>query len=206
MKQDKTQEKWQLLFNRLLKSLRYARMSADFLATIAQFTAVQASGLLPAIMTQALWRRGNAPRVYPVTLPASRVKAPDRISYNVVFTTHFSKGAIEVLQQPGDRTSAPLSVLHGLPLYVDAIQQMYGRVSFVVFSDFIRSRAKAVALDTPGEADWGGQDDDGQRCFDFAVVRGSFGGVEVPPKRVHYSAVAGSTTILCACPWRLRTT
>ena len=57
MEQAGTQEELQPLFNRLLKSLRYARMSAVFLASIAQEEWAKDSGLLPAIMTCGLWRR-----------------------------------------------------------------------------------------------------------------------------------------------------
>ena len=135
-------QRGQLLFNRLLKSLRYARTSAFFLSTIAQFHAVQASGLLPAIMTRAFWRRSNAPRANPVTLPASRVKPPDRKSYSVHFSTHFTKAAIEAQKEPGHVARAYLGILHGLPLYVDAIRLMDGHISLGIFSDFIQLQTK----------------------------------------------------------------
>jgi len=90
-KQPEKEEERQLMLNRLFKSLRYARMSSAFLASIVDSDWVKDSGLLPGIMKPAIWRRDDVLMTYDPMFPASRVQEVDRETFTFTFTTHFTQ-------------------------------------------------------------------------------------------------------------------
>jgi hypothetical protein len=193
-KQEGTRAEQQPLFNRLLKSLRYARMSAVFLASIASFTRVQKSGLLPSIMARAIWRRDYVPRPegLQLKLPTSRVKEADRESYSCTFTTHFTRAAIEALHESNRRVSAPLGLLHGHPCRIQLTWKKNGMLCLTLLSEF--QRIVTPAFYTPGEAAWEGQDA-ARRGFVFGVVRGRIGALDIRPRK-HFTSTRDSTYLL----------
>ena len=67
-----TEEERQQLFNRLLKSLRYARMSAFFLADAVTEPLVVASGMVPHIVRRGFSRREEFERGFNPRLPVAR--------------------------------------------------------------------------------------------------------------------------------------
>ena len=185
----------QPLFNRLLKSQNYARMSASFLASIAQIHGFRYSGLLHSIMTCAFWRRDVVPKRYSFKTPPSRVEEPDRRSYSVVFSTHFTRANVQALQTPDDRAHASLGILHGFPCYL-LLKLKDGLLSVRLRSDYLRKDQK---LAMPGKPDWGGQDNDMERSFEFTVVRGRVGTVNLEPDKEGYMGTICSTVPL-VCP------
>lgn len=62
--QKKSSDELQQEFNFLLKCLPYGCMSCPFLASIVHIDAVKKSGLVPSIMSRAIWRRGMADDSY----------------------------------------------------------------------------------------------------------------------------------------------
>lgn len=101
----------QPLFNHLLNSLRFARMSAAFLASILYEDWVKESGLGFPIMQRAIWRRDDERMLHPTKWPSSRV--------NETFTKHFTKTAVEALRDPKDSVWASLGLLHGFPYFLE---------------------------------------------------------------------------------------
>jgi hypothetical protein len=183
----------QLLFNRLLRSFRYTRMSSTFLASLADNSWVTDSGLLHDIMRRTIWRRDFVLRVYSPEFPASRVKGCDRYKYSMTFTTYFTKAAVEALREPDDRLSMPLGLLNGFPCYLDLIMRADGQYSLCIFSELF---VEEDDLNTLEEAEWGGQDGDAWRCFDFKIVRGTFGEVALEEDQTYVSYVNSADFIL----------
>jgi hypothetical protein len=127
-------EERQPLFNRLLKSLRYARMSAVFLASIAQEDWVKDSGVASSILVRGLWRRDDVPRRNVPRMPPSRVV--DSEEYRVQLSTSFARNDIDALEA-GDRLKSPLGFLHGLPCQLHLVREEYDCISFLLFSNFL---------------------------------------------------------------------
>jgi hypothetical protein len=197
MRQKGTVGEQQPLFNRLLKSLRYARMSAVFLASIASFAGVQNTGLLPSIMRRGLWRRDDVPSAYGFRLPASRVKEADRESYRCTFTAHFTKAAIEALREPGGSVYAALGLLNGFPCFLRLWLAEEKLLELCLFSEFV---IEDTALDTPGKPKWGGTDLDVWRSFEYTVVRGTVGAIDLEPNLACVTRVNGASRILKCSP------
>lgn len=169
MQREDSKAERQPLFDRLLKGIRFALMSGSFLSAIAFDPGVKNSGLLPAIMRRAIWQRGEPDRErYPTKWPSSRAKEADSESYSCTFTTHFTKTAIEALQKPRDGAHAPLGLLHGFPCHLTLKWEKERRIRLLLYFVFLKPDA---TLDTPGEADWEGQDKDDWRGFEFTVFR-----------------------------------
>ncbi len=121
--------------------------------------------------------------------PASRVQGPDRQSYVCTFTTHFTQAAVEVLQEPEDWVRAPLGLLHGFPCYLQLMLEKDEYVLYLI-SDFISEFKNG--FDTPAGV---GQDDDSERGFEFTVVRGSVGAIELTPRKTYETTVTGAYPI-----------
>ena len=173
-KKEANEQERQRQFNCLLKCLRYARMSCGFLACIAQNEWVKNSGLLPSIMTRAIWRREATE--FQDFVPASRVKARHDNSYSCTFTTYFTKADVESLRLSGrrydDSIVAALGVLGGYPCYV-IMMKIYDDDGYelTLRSEFHRSTDETL---TP-PYHWDDGDYDDQRRFAFSVVAGRVG-------------------------------
>jgi hypothetical protein len=178
--QEGTSDEWQPLFTRLLKSLRYARMSSVFLASITRDPLIINSGLLPSIMTNAIWRRDTfshgASVVYPLRsvlslMPASRVPDVDRHFYTCTLKGYLIKEAVEALGASKRSIAAPLGMLHGFPLGIALFVSEDGECRFAIHSPLLKRDRNLTA---PGQATpaW---DDDGLRGFGYMIPRGTVG-------------------------------
>ena len=166
----------QPLFNRLLKSLIYARMSPEFLAAMTDFGLVKDSGLLPSIMRRALWRRDY---VFDDSMPPSRIKDSDRYGYTFVFSTHLTRAAVEVLAED-QYFNIPLGVFHGHPCHLTFQCGANGTYSLCLVSEYIQcdedEEDASWPLAFPEEgADWRYADDDTTLALAFSVYRGRLG-------------------------------
>ena len=179
------------LLNRLLKSLRYARMSALFLAIIVQLKWVQDSGLLPSILTRAIWWRGDVPWSQPVTRPPSRVNEPHRQSYSATCSAYFPKASIESLQTPRNHARAPLGLVDGFPCYLELHRREGGQICVQFYSDFLD--------DAPGEIDWGEQDITKEPRLEYRLVGGTLGAIDLKPKKKCCTNVRMASVFL-RCP------
>ena len=168
----------QPLFNRLLKSLRYARMSAVFLASIAQLEWVEYSGLATSILTRGLWRRDDVPGLEHASMPSSRVSLVYNTASRALPYASFARNDIDALMV-GDFLRSPLGFLQGFPCCLHLAREEDGRSTFMLFSDFLFDREDKM-LHKRGEAQWEGQDYDEDLFFTYKLMWGSVGGVEIP--------------------------
>jgi hypothetical protein len=172
-------------------------MSAAFLASIVDNAWVRDSGLGLSIMWRGLWRRDDVPRAHSPGWPRFRVKSDYADRYRCTFITHFSKAAIEALREPGDSVDAPLGLLHGFPCYLRLDLGVDGLIGLRLFSDFLDEEDDP--LDMTGEVTWAGMDKDEWRGFEFTVVRGTVGAIDLEPSKVYETGVCEAHWILkCA--------
>lgn len=200
LSQPGSREERQPLFNRLLKSLRWARMSSDFVAIVGQLHWVKDSGLAASIMTRALWRRDEMREEYHT--PRSRVQEANGESYSCTFITYFTKAAIGALQPEEAVVAAALGVLHGHPygMEISALVRAQDTYDLTFYSDFlggIEDRDKALELEASEEGGWKGRDDDMHRGFYFTVVQGAWGGVQLDNES--YRALLGNGDAMVYC-------
>jgi hypothetical protein len=191
-----THQGQQQLLNRLLKTLRFARMSTNFLASIAQHPWVQDSGLLPAIFTTTMWwREPTAP--HPALQPRSRVFLYATWSYEIFVAGYFTKAAVQALQHRDDTALAPLDkMVHSFPCHVGLVRQGITSYRIYLQCPLISDSQGMVAEALGSDERHGDGDHDTARGLIFSVEFGHVGGVPPPPghrgrARHHRSTVGG---------------
>jgi hypothetical protein len=197
MEQEGSQEELQPLFDRLLGSLRFARMSRPFLASIVHRSWVKDSPMLRSVMACGLRRRNAVPRTRRDALPPSRVQGADRDAYHCTFTTSFTKAAIEAaLRGPGDTTYAPLGLLHGFPCSLSLTRGDGDSYSLSVTSPFLGAPPPRRG---PGAGKWAGEENDRKRGFKFVVEEGFFGTMDLEESATYSCRVEEDSDPILAC-------
>jgi hypothetical protein len=174
------------LFTRLLKSLRYERMSSVFLTSIIQHNWVQYSGLLSWIVARGFWRRDGVPLHWVPPLPPSRVKEPHREWNTRTFTTHITREAVEALQEEKDSIYAPLGLLQGFPLVLRLCRPA-DRYAFGILCPLLM----------PNNGD---EPDDAARGFAVTIVSCKVGRASLPTQKTMRVAVLRSQRLFVTRP------
>jgi hypothetical protein len=210
MVQEGSQEELQPLFDRLLSSLRFARMSPEFLAAILYDSWLKDNEVLCAIMRCATLARdwdedsdeeeeeeeemeeeGSdeeevADRLLP---PASRVRPEYRGSYTCHFITHFSQDAVtQLLEGEVNTIWATLGLFHGFQCSLALLRHSPGLYRLLVVSSFL-DRVTEELEKVEGAASWPGLDDAKQLSFEFTVVRGTLGHTALRPNTAYRSGM-----------------